>query len=49
MWVGFFARQTMENLVRGIEAAFAYFGRVPKELLFDQMKAVIVDDERSDD
>jgi transposase len=48
MWVGFFPRQTMENLMRGIEAAFAYFGGVPKELLFDQMKAVIVDDERGD-
>jgi len=46
MWVGFFARQTMANLMRGIEAAFAYFGGVPRELLFDQMKAVIVDDER---
>jgi transposase len=48
MWVGFFARQTMENLMRGIEAAFAYFGGVPKELLFDQMRAVIVDDQRGD-
>ncbi|TVQ41596.1 MAG: IS21 family transposase [Spirochaetaceae bacterium] len=47
MWVGFFARQTMENLIRGIEAAFAYFGGVAEELLFDQMRAVIVEDQRS--
>lgn len=47
MWVGFFARQTMENLMRGIEAAFAYFGGVAQELLFDQMRAVIVQDQRS--
>ncbi len=47
MWVGFFARQTMENLMRGIEAAFAYFGGVAAELLFDQMRAVIVEDQRS--
>lgn len=47
MWVGFFARQTMENLMRGIEAAFAYFGGVAQELLFDQMRAVIVEDQRN--
>ena len=33
-------------LMRGLEDAFAYFGGVPAELLFDQLKAVIVDDER---
>lgn len=47
MWVGFFAGQTMENLMRGIEAAFASFGGVAQELLFDQMRAVIVEDQRS--
>jgi len=46
MWVSFFSRQTMENLMRGIESAFVYFGGVPKEILFDQMKAVIIEDER---
>lgn len=46
LWVQFFPRQTMAVLMRGIEEAFAYFGGVPMELLFDQMKAVIVDDER---
>ena len=32
--------------MRGLEAALAYFGRVPSELLFEQMKAVIVEDGR---
>ena len=30
----------------GLEEAFAVFGGVPSELLFDQMKAVIIDDQR---
>ena len=36
----------MAVLMRGLEDAFADFGGVPAELLFDQMKAVIIDDER---
>jgi hypothetical protein len=36
----------MAVLMRGIEEAFGFFGGVPMELLFDQMKAVIIDDER---
>ena len=46
LWLQFYARQTMVVLMRGLEDAFAYFGGVPAELLFDQLKAVIVDDER---
>lgn len=46
LWLKFYPRQTMLTLMRGIEEAFAYFGGVPRELLFDQLKAVIVDDER---
>jgi transposase len=46
LWLQFYARQTMLVLMRGLEDAFAYFGGVPAELLFDQLKAVIVDDER---
>ncbi len=38
--------QTMAHVFEGLEAAFASFGGVPSELLFDQMKAVIIDDER---
>lgn len=46
MWLQFFSRQTMAVLIRGIEQSFEFFGGVPSELLFDQLKAVIVDDER---
>lgn len=45
-WLQFFERQTMRVLMRGLEDAFGYFGGVPSELLFDQMKAVIVEDGR---
>ena len=46
LWLQFYPRQTMAVLIRGLEEAFAFFGGVPAELLFDQMKAVIVEDER---
>ena len=46
LWLQFCPRQTMRTLMRGLEAAFAYFGGVPRELLFDQLKAVILDDQR---
>jgi transposase len=48
LWLQFFARQTMEHVFEGLETAFAYFGGVPRELLFDQMKAVILRDERTE-
>ena len=44
--VTFHERQTMQVVMRGLEHAFAAFGGVPAECLFDQMKAVVVDDER---
>ena len=47
LWFQFYERQTMEVLMRGLEAAFAYFGGVPWELLFDQLKAVIIEDRRA--
>lgn len=47
LWLQFYTRQTMAVLTRGLEDAFAFFGGVPAELLFDQMKAVIVDDQRA--
>lgn len=47
MWLQFYSRQTMAVLMDGLEAAFAFFGGVPAELLFDQMKAVIIEDERA--
>lgn len=48
LWVQFYPRQTLATIITGLEAAFAYFGGVPRELLFDQLKAVIVDDQRAD-
>ena len=47
LWVRFYPRQTMQTVIAGLEAAFAYFGGVPQELLFDQMKAVILEDHRA--
>jgi transposase len=46
LWLKFYRRQTMETLIRGLESAFEYFGGVPKELLFDQMRAVVLSDDR---
>jgi transposase len=46
MWFRFFKRQDMRSLYRGLEEAFHFFGGVPDELLFDQMKAVITRDLR---
>jgi len=34
-------------LMRGLEDVFVFFGGVPAEPLFDQMKAVIIEDERA--
>ena len=36
---------TMRNVFDGLERAFAFFGGVPRELLLNQMKAVITKDE----
>src|SRR6185437_2915848 len=47
LWLKFYLRQTMATVISGLEEAFAYFGGVPAELLFDQMKAVIVEDQRA--
>ena len=49
LWVQFYARQTMKALMHGLESSFSYFGGVPSELLFDQMKAVVIEDGRDDD
>lgn len=48
LWLQFYRRQDMETLIRGLEAAFEYFGGVPAELLFDQMRAVVNDDRRGE-
>jgi len=39
----------MQVVRQGLEAALCFFGGVPKELLFDQMKGVILDDKRDED
>ncbi|MFO1399175.1 MAG: IS21 family transposase [Burkholderiales bacterium] len=46
LWVRFYERQTLAVLMRGMEEAFGFFGGVAHELLFDQMKSVIIDDQR---
>jgi transposase len=46
LFLRFFERQDMRALFAGLEAAFAYFGGVPREVLFDQMRAVITADLR---
>jgi hypothetical protein len=43
-----FARQDMRTLQLGLEQAFAFFGGVPRELLFDQVRSVILRDLRPD-
>jgi len=48
LWLQFYPRQTMGTLMRGLEEAFFFFGGVPAELLFDQLKSVIIEDRRPD-
>ena len=47
LWLRFYRQQTMAVLIEGLESAFARFGWVPAELLFDQMGAVVLSDDRS--
>ena len=46
LWLQFYTRQTMPVLMEGLENAFDRFGGVPEELLFDQMRAVVLSDDR---
>jgi transposase len=46
LYVEFVPRQTALTVMLGLERAFAAFGGVPRELLFDQLKAVVVEDHR---
>lgn len=48
LWIKFYPQQTLATVLAGLEAAFGYFGGVPRELLFDQMKAVITADRRAE-
>ena len=47
LWLRFYPRQTMTVLIDGLESAFARFGGVPQELLFDQMRSVVISDDRT--
>ena len=44
---GVYARQSMEVVMDGLERSFAFFGGAPMELLFDQMKAMVIGDHRT--
>jgi transposase len=46
LYVELAVRQTALTVMLGLERAFAAFGGVPREILFDQMKSVIVEDHR---
>ncbi len=46
LWLQYYERQTMSVVMQGLESAFRYFRGVPSEVLFDQMKAVIIEDGR---
>ena len=46
LWLKFYARKTTHVVMAGLEDAFAYFGGVPQEVLFDQLRGVIVSDTR---
>ena len=47
LWLRFYSRQAMAVLHAGLESAFCRFGGVPRELLFDQMRAVVLSDDRA--
>ena len=46
LWCRFYPWQDMRTLLGGLEEAFLECGGVPQELLFEQMKAVIIRDLR---
>ena len=46
LWLRFFSKDDMRTLFAGLEEAFAFFGGVPRGLLFDQMASVITSDLR---
>jgi transposase len=48
LWLKFYPRQTLATVISGLEEGYAYLGGVPTELLFDQLKAVVVADQRAD-
>ena len=49
MWLRFYRQQTLMVAIRGLEESFSYLGGVLAELLFDQMKALVIKDRRATD
>ena len=47
LWLRFYPCQTMAVLMEALESGFDRFGGVPEELLFDQMRAVVLSDDRA--
>ena len=47
LWLHFYPRQTIAVLMEALESAFERFGGVPEELLFDQMRAVVLSEDRA--
>lgn len=48
LWFQFSPRQDFLALLGGLEQAFRFFGGVPQELLFDQMRSVVLRDLRAE-
>ena len=48
LWLRFYRTQTMAVLTGGLQSAFERFGGVPDELLFDQMRVVVLSDDRTE-
>jgi transposase len=46
LWLKFYPKQDMQTVFSGLEEAFAFFGGVAREILFDQMASVITKDLR---
>lgn len=46
LWVQFYPRQDLANLLLGLEACFTTWGGTVRDLLFDQMRAVLTRDDR---
>ncbi len=46
LWLRFYRRQTMAVLIEGLESAFEWFGGIPQELLFNQMRTMVLSEGR---
>lgn len=46
LWVQFYPRQDLRTLMHGLATCFTMWNGVPREVLFDQMRAVLTRDDR---